>query len=87
MISCVQRSKSSYFVQKIKASDANNTNRLLIDCDKTINVLSPLSVETNSKIPRISDALGNCEKFVIVSDKNLHMQVPDEKVYSKLSSL
>ena len=47
---------------------------------KKIIIMSPSSIEVNSKCPNVDDNLNKCQKFILISSNNERMKVPDEEL-------
>ena len=88
MSSCVKSSKASSSVHNQKDLDRNNsTNKLLIDYEKRIIIMSLLSIEVNRKYLNVDDVMNKCHKFISMSSKKDRLKEPDEEAHYKLVSL
>ena len=80
MSSYLKSSKASSSVHTKKELDRNNsTNKLLIDYEKRIIIISPLSIEVNRKYLNVDDVMNKCHKFISMSSNNDRLKEPAKK--------
>ena len=70
-----------------KIDNKSNSNKLLIDYEKRLNVTSTMSLGTNKKCPDDDAIIDQNRKFIEMSERKERIKVPDESTYSKFVSL